>query len=403
MEYGLIGAKLSQSFSKLIHESIMDYTYEPKELREDELDSFMRAKDFKAINVTIPYKEKVIPYLDGIDPNARKIGAINVIVNKNGKLVGHNSDYDGLVLLIEKNGIEIKGMRVAILGTGGTSKTAYAAAGNLGAKEIMKVSRNKKDGVLTYDELYAYNPDVIINATPVGMYPNVDETSVDINKLSNLKSVIDVVANPINTKLLVSARNKGLKYAGGIYMLVAQAIKAIEYFKDIKLDPSLIDKTYENVIRQKRNIALIGMPGCGKSTIAELLDKEYLDTDKIVEEKEDISIAEIFRKHGEKYFREKESEAVKEVSALQGKIISTGGGVILNEENINYLRLNSIIVYIRRDIDKIVATESRPLSSNVEDLKKRYEERKELYEKYADVIVDNNGTIEKCVEEIKKI
>lgn len=400
MEYGLIGGKVAQSYSKVIHESFADYAYDLKALKEEELDSFMREKNFKAINVTIPYKEKVINYLDEIDINAEKIGAVNVVVNKNGMLKGYNSDYDGLKLLIQKNNIVIQDKRVVILGTGGTSKTAYTLLSDLKAKEIIKVSRSKKENVLTYDELYSYNPEVIINTTPVGMYPNNDEMPVDLNRLTSVESVVDVIANPLNTKLLVSARNKGLKYAGGLYMLVAQAVKASEYFVDKKIDEKVIDEVYQKLLRQKENIALIGMPGCGKSTIANKISENYIDTDLLIEEKENRKIADIFKDNGEKYFRELETKTIKEVSALQGKIISTGGGVVLNKENIDSLRQNSKIIYIKRDLEKICTTSSRPLSSNFSDLKKRYEERKELYEQYSDYVVENNKTLNECVKEI---
>lgn len=401
MEYGLIGGKVAQSYSKSIHEAFADYTYELKALKEDEIDNFMSEKKFKAINVTIPYKQTVIPYLDEISESAKTIGAVNVVVNKNGKLFGYNSDYDGLKLLINKNNIEIENKKVAILGTGGTSKTACTLLKSLKPKQVMKVSRNKKEGVLTYDELYDYNPEVIINTTPVGMYPNNDEILIDLDRLNNLESVVDVIANPLNTKLLVNARNKGLKYAGGLYMLVAQAVKASEYFKDTKIDEKVIDEVYQKLLHEKENIVLIGMPGCGKSSIAKMLADDFIDIDALIEEREKRVIADIFKCDGENYFREVESKITKEVSMLQGKVISTGGGVIKNKENIDCLRQNSKIIYIKRDLNKICTTSSRPLSSNFEDLKRRYEERKELYEKYCDVIIENNDTIEECVRKIK--
>ena len=281
MDYGLIGKKLGHSFSKTIHESIMNYEYILKELNEEELDSFMKEKDFKAINVTIPYKHEVIKYLDELDDSVKKIGACNVVVNKDGYLSGYNSDYFGLKSLIHKNSIVVKDKKCLILGSGGTSKTAYWVLKDLEAKEIIFVSRSKKEGCITYDEAYELSDvNIIVNTTPKGMYPNNDELIIDISKFDKLEGVVDVIFNPLRTRLIEQAISKGIKNAGGLYMLVAQAVKAIEYFKDIKLDEKNIDEVYLKLLKEKENVVLIGMPGCGKSTIAKELKGKLVDVDE---------------------------------------------------------------------------------------------------------------------------
>ena len=308
MEYGLIGDRLGHSFSKVIHESIMDYKYDLVELDENEFDIFMKARDFKAINVTIPYKRAVIDYLDEIDNNVARIGTCNVVVNKDGRLYGYNSDYYGLMELIRVNGIEIKDRKCLILGSGGTSHTAYYVLKDMGAKDIQTVSRNKREGVITYDEARELkDTQIIVNTTPKGMYPDDNGQCIDIECFENLEGTVDVIFNPLRTNFILKAQEKGIKTAAGLYMLVAQAVKAIEYFKDIELDKKLIDDIYRRILKEKENIVLIGMPGCGKSTIAALLDKDYLDTDRLIEEKYGRPPGTIIEEEGEKSFRDKAS------------------------------------------------------------------------------------------------
>lgn len=390
--YGLIGAKLAHSFSKIIHEEIMDYTYDLIELNEDEFKDFFTKKKFSALNITIPYKKAVMPYLNFIDDKAKSIGAVNTVVNKEGKLYGYNTDYYGLVSLIQKNKIEVKDRNVLILGTGGTSNTAFAVFNDLGAKSIVKVTRDKDDNAITYEEAKnRKETNIIFNATPCGMYPNNDNCLIDLDDYPKLEGVLDAIYNPINTKLIVAAKEKGLKADGGLYMLVAQAVKAIEYFKDIKLDEGILDRVYTKLLKEKQNIVLIGMPGCGKTTISKGLNsnKKRIDSDEEIVKKENRSIPEIFKSEGEDGFREIETKIIKEISKEGGQIIATGGGVILRKENMQALKQNGIIYYLKTPLEKLEVGNGRPLTSNREALEKKFEERKDLYELYADVIIDN--------------
>lgn len=403
MEYGLIGKKLGHSFSKAIHESIMDYEYILKELKEDELDSFMKKKEFKAINVTIPYKEEVIKYLDEKDESVLKIGACNVVVNNNGYLKGYNSDYFGLKALILKNNIIVENKKCLILGTGGTSKTAYWVLKDLKAKEIIFVSRSKKENCITYEEVYEESDvNIIINTTPKGMYPNNDEMILDISKFDKLEGVIDVIFNPLRTRLIQDARARGIKCEGGLYMLVAQAVKAIEYFKDIELDKEIIANIYSKILKEKENIVLIGMPGCGKSTIARALSREMIDVDEYISENYGRSPKEIIEEDGEEAFRKIESACIKKISMSSGLVIACGGGVILKEENMNHLKQNGLIVYIDRDLNKLAMGSNRPLSSNYASLKALYEKRKDLYTKYCDIRIENNNGIKEAIDKINE-
>ena len=389
MEYGCIGERLSHSFSKIIHSKIADYNYELKEIKARDLDSFMKAADFKAINVTIPYKQAVIPYLYEISDTARKIGAVNTIVNKGGKLCGYNTDYEGMRALIKRQGADLKSKKVLVLGSGGTSKTAAAVAESLGASKVFRVSRNGNDGAVTYDYALAHHTDAgaIINTTPCGMYPNIGETAVDLSLFPNLESVTDAVYNPLSSALVTKAKEMGINAVGGLYMLVAQAVFASEKFTGNPIPQSVTDSVYKEILLDKKNIVLIGMPGCGKTTIGKAVaketDKTFIDTDDEIVKKTGMSIPEIFQKYGEKKFREIESEVIKEVAALQSSVIATGGGAVLNPDNVSFLKENGVIVFIDRPINDLVTTDDRPLSSNRELLVKRYNERYGIYKSSA--------------------
>ncbi len=396
MEYGCIGEHLKHSFSKEIHSLLAEYDYEIKEIPKDELNAFMEKKEFRAINVTIPYKLDVIPFLDEISETAKAIGAVNTIVNKNGKLFGYNTDFLGLKSLIEKIGVEIKNKKVLILGSGGTSKTALAVAQNMGAKRILRVSRTERKDFITYGELYnsETDADVIINTTPVGMYPNICGSAVDLDKFPNLSGVIDAVYNPLRPELVLRAKERGIKASGGLYMLVSQAAFASEKFTDSKIDPQKTEKAYLDVLKQKENIVLIGMPSSGKTTVggalAKLTSKELIDTDEEIVKREGRSIPEIFASEGEAYFREVEKKVIKEISACSGKIIATGGGAVLSKENIFSLLKNGRIYFLNRSLENLIPTEDRPLSSSCEAIEKRYNERYEKYVSSADAIIDGD-------------
>ena len=343
MKYGLIGEHLKHSFSKEIHNSLSDYEYELTEIPKDKLDEFMLKRDFKAINVTIPYKEAVIPYLHYIDDAAKEIGAVNTILNKDGRLYGYNTDFYGMSMLISHANIDLNGKKVAILGTGGTSKTANAVSKSLFAKDILTVSRKKTDNTITYDELYKLHndTDVIINTTPVGMYPNTLDKPIDIGEFSNLKGVIDAIYNPLRTPLIFDALNKKINAEGGLYMLVAQAVKASELFSGKTYENGKLDKVFNKIRQSKENIVLIGMPSSGKSTvgkaIAKKLGRTFYDTDEYIEMTSGRKIPDIIKTDGEKSFRDAETCAVKELFAHTGVVISTGGGTVLREENMKAL------------------------------------------------------------------
>ena len=409
MQYGCIGEKLSHSFSKIIHNEICDYTYELKEIPKDSLDDFMKNKDFKAINVTIPYKQDVIPYLDEISEQARSIGAVNTIVNKNGRLYGFNTDFLGLKALTLFAGIDIKDKKVLILGSGGTSKTALAVADSMGAKEAYRLSRSGGEGLITYEEAYREHTDaeIIINTTPCGMYPNIGVSAVDIEKFPNVEGVVDAVYNPLCSQLVVSAKEKGIKAIGGLYMLVAQAVFAAEYFTGSTIDKSEIERVYNKLLKEKQNLVLIGMPGCGKSTIgkavAEILGKEFIDSDNEIVKKEGITIPEIFEFKGEKGFREIESRVIAGLSLKQGAVIATGGGAILNKRNVDLLKGNGTVVFIDRPLEQLVTTDDRPLSSNRELLEKRYNERYDIYCNSADVIINAAEQLEVNIQAVAQV
>lgn len=408
MKYGLIGEKLGHSFSKEIHEMLGKYQYELKEIAKDEIDNFMKEKDFLAINVTIPYKETVIPYLDYIDDKALEINAINTIVNKNGKLYGYNTDYYGLKSIIERNNICVKDKKVLILGTGGTSKTASIVLKGLGAKEILFASKSKKNDVniITYEEAITIHNDanVILNATPCGMYPNNEDIIIDINYFNNLEAVCDVIYNPLKTQILLDAIDRGLKYANGLYMLVSQAVYASGYFLNEDINKELIDEIYNKIEFNKKNIVLIGMPSSGKSSIAKRLaaklQKEFLDSDALIEEKIAMKIKDFLNKDNEKEFRDIETDVINEISKKNNLVISTGGGVIKRKENMDALRKNSVVIFIDRPLNLLQATNDRPLSSNRSDLQKLYLERYELYEKYSDIKVVNDKCLGCVIETI---
>ena len=406
MLYGLIGEKLRHSFSKIIHEKIAPYTYSLLPLENEKLDGFMREKAFDGINVTIPYKERVIPYLDYIDREAEAVGAVNTVVKRDGKLYGYNTDIYGINALIRHIGISLSAKKVAILGSGGTAKTARAVAMMNGASEILIVSRTAREGVVTYEELYENHKDVeiLINTTPVGMYPNPDATPLDISKFDSLIGVIDTIYNPLRTNLILDAQERGIPAEGGLYMLVAQAVKAIEIFLSCELEGGIIDKIYHEMMRESESIVLIGMPSSGKSTvgkvISERLGRELIDTDQLIVEEAKISIPEIFRGEGEVGFRDRETAATLWAANSTKRVIATGGGAILRRENVRALRRSGRLYFIDRPVTMLIPTEDRPLSQNESQIKERYNERYPIYTSVADVIVDGSMTVSEVASSI---
>lgn len=397
MKYGLIGEKLGHSFSKEIHERIGKYEYDLVELDKNQFKTFMMEKNFKAINVTIPYKQDVIPYLDYISDEAKKIGAVNTIVNKDGKLFGYNTDYYGLKEMLNYFNIDVSNKNVMILGTGGTSKTSYHVVNDLKANLVTFVSLNKEDNAITYDKVndFASNIDVLFNTTPKEMYPNNDlEILTSLDSFINLKGVVDVVYNPIRTNITLKAKEKGINNCNGLYMLIAQAVYAIDIFLDTCVDKKVIADLYNQMIYEKENIVLIGMPGSGKSTIGRKLalktNLKFVDVDDEIIKEINMPIKDYFAKYGESAFRDVESKVIERLSKQTSLVISTGGGSVLRSKNVTLLKQNGKLFFLDRALNNLVTSSSRPLSSNFEDLKKRYEERYPIYKKVCDVRINCN-------------
>lgn len=400
-EYGLLGAHLSYSFSPEIHGYFADYKYELFEKEEGEIEEFLKDKNLKAINVTIPYKKTVMKYCNEISDIAKRIDAVNVVKFSKGQLYGDNTDYYGVKYMLSKGKITIKNKRVAILGDGATSQTVRVALEDLGAKEILIISRK---GNIKFSDLEKYNfVEVIINCTPVGMYPGEAKSLVNLNNFINIEAVADVVYNPARTALILQGEKLGIKTINGLPMLVGQAKQAVEIFLNKKIENSKLDKVYEKIYRSTHNIILIGMPGSGKSSIGEKvalkLGKEFIDIDKEIEKAKKMSIPQIFESEGEEGFRKIEKELTHKFSRKTGVVISTGGGVVLDEENYNPLKQNGFIVLVEREIEKL-STQGRPLSQGgINRLIKLKEERQSKYEDFSDIKV-NNIYLPNAVDEI---
>ena len=407
MIYGCIGEHLGHSFSKEIHKRIDTYSYELQEIPRDELDNFMTERNFSAINVTIPYKQDVIPHLHYIHPDAEAIGAVNTIVNRDGKLYGYNTDFAGMSALAERIGIDFPGKKVLILGTGGTSKTAVAVAKAKGATQILCVSRTEKEGIITYDSAVKFHSDaqIIINTTPCGMYPDNDSMPIDPESFPNLEGLLDAVYNPLRTQLVQKALSIGVKAEGGLYMLVAQAVVAAERFTDKSYPTDIAERIYNELMSLKENIVLTGMPASGKSTVGKLLaqltGRDFVDTDEIIESDSGMKISDIFAQYGESKFRDMETAAVKQASARNNCIIATGGGAVLREENIKALRSNGRLYFLDRPPELLIPTADRPLAKDMEALEKRYKERYTIYTSTADAVIDASMDAEQVAKAVK--
>ena len=402
MKYGLIGEKLGHSFSKEIHERL-GYDYELCEVAPEALDGFMKAKNFEGINVTIPYKQAVIPYLDEIDEVASEIGAVNTIVNRDGKLYGYNTDFYGMERLFEHAEVDPYGKKVAVLGSGGTSKTATAVLRSLGASEIIAVSRS---GEVSYNDLYKSHSDIdiIVNTTPVGMFPSISGKPVEINRFDRLSGVIDAVYNPLNTTMVIEAKEREIPAEAGLYMLVAQAIRASELFLNTRYPSYMTNVIYDGIRAEKENVVLIGMPSSGKSTVgrllAEKLCEEFIDTDELITKKIKMPIKDFFALHGEEKFREVEAEVIREIAGRGGLVIATGGGAILRRENLTSLRYNGNILFIDRPLNLLIPTDSRPLSSDRMALENLYMTRYPIYNEACDSRIEAIGTPIEIAENI---
>lgn len=402
MEFALLGEKLGHSFSPQIHRALVGCDYQLLPTPPEAVADLFRRRDFRGLNVTIPYKQTVMPLCDEIDPRAAAIGAVNTVVNRGGRLTGYNTDIDGLIYLARRTGVDMAGKKVVILGSGGTGRTARAAAGELGAAEIVTVSRGGEDN---YETLSRHaDAQVLLNTTPVGMYPNCGVSPVSLDAFPHLEGVLDVVYNPLRTALLLEARERGLPCSCGLPMLVAQAWRAEELFTGSAIPAETVEAVLAGLTAQLENVVLIGMPGCGKSTVGRALarrqGKAFLDLDRLIEERAGKSIPAIFAQEGEEAFRTLESWAVREAGARTGCVISTGGGVVTRAENCAPLRQNGVIIHLTRPLDRL-PTAGRPVSQST-DLQTLWERRRGLYAAFADRTVDNGGPLEETLDAIEK-
>lgn len=398
---GLIGEKLGHSFSPAIHGKLADYEYRLYELSPGQLGPFLEKKEYDGLNVTIPYKKTVIPYCDELTEAAKSIGSVNTIVKRaDGTLLGHNTDYDGFMWLLKNAGAQVQGKKAVVLGTGGASLTVQAALRNLGAAQVVVISRSGEDN---YENIARHSDaKILINATPVGMYPKTGVSPVDLDVFTALEGVFDVVYNPAKTQLLLEAEKRGIPCANGLGMLVAQAKAACERFTGQPIDDEKVYTIKAEMERNTRNVMLIGMPGSGKSTVgaalAESLGRRLVDVDERIVEMAGCSIPEIFAKDGEEGFRQIEHQALCEVSKESGLVIATGGGVVTRPENLDPMRQNSLIVWLLRDT-ALLPKDGRPLSQT-NSLTEMFKVREPLYRAAADCIADNNGSLEDTVKQI---
>ncbi len=403
-KFYLIGEHLSHSFSPQIHAMLGNPDYTLKELAPDEVGEFVKHGDYAGLNVTIPYKQTVKPYLDELTPAARKLGAVNTITRMpNGNLLGDNTDYFGFCYALESAGIVLAGKKVLILGSGGASKTAVAVAKDQGAAEVVTVSRT---GAVNYGNVYDLHGDaeVIINCTPVGMYPKSGVTPVELSRFSKLCGVADMIYNPARTLFLAAAEELGISATNGLSMLVAQAAAGHKRFTGQPIDRAQIDRIVRTFAKDSENIVLIGMPGCGKSTVgaslATLTGKKFVDTDALIVQKAGKSIPEIFATEGEDAFRALEHQVICEVGATHGQIIATGGGVVMRPENQYPLEQNGSIVWLQRPLEDLPC-DGRPLSQ-ANRLADMYRVREPLYRAFCDIQIDNDGTPDGVAARIAK-
>ena len=397
MKCGLLGRKLTHSYSPAIHAHLGDYEYALYEKEPDELEDFLLNGDWDGINVTIPYKQAIIPYLDELTPIAKDLGAVNTVIRRDGRLIGHNTDHFGFHAMLAQSGINPAGKKCLVLGSGGASKVVQSVL-QIYEANVIVISRTGEDN---YDNLFHHSDAaIIVNTTPVGMYPHTDMSPIDLSLFPHLEGVLDVIYNPARTRLLLDAEQAGILAMNGLYMLVSQAKAAAEWYTGTPVPGEKTAEIHALLQAQMENIILIGMPGCGKSTVGRLLAKQagkaFVDTDAEIEKMAQKTIPRIFAEDGEEVFREYETKVLEKFCKESGLVISTGGGCVTQARNYPYLHQNGTVYWLQRDIEKL-PTDGRPLSA---DLAAMYRIRAPLYTQFADYIIDNNGTAEHTLSQI---
>ena len=401
LKCGLIGKKLGHSFSKPIHNAMADYPFELYELAPEEVGSFVTDGDLDAFCVTIPYKKDVMPFLDEISKEALDIGAVNVVVRRDGKLYGYNTDYFGFDYMVKRSGVEVEGKKAIVFGRGGASATICTLLRDRGIGEL--VTFGSADNTL---ENIAKHSDaqIIVNATPVGMYPNNCASPADLSLFPDCEAVFDLIYNPSRTALMIDAEKRGIVTVGGLSMLVAQAARAFEHFTGDDYEEGIIEQVVSKITSEAANLILVGMPGCGKSSvgkiIAEKLGREFLDSDEEFLKMHGITPADAINTLGEEKFREMETQTLSEISKQSGKVIATGGGVVTQERNYPLLHQNGVIVFLERELQNL-ATDGRPLSQRG-SLESLYAKRIDLYRAFADITVISTEVKELTADAIVK-
>ena len=403
MQCGLLGRKLGHSYSPQIHSHLASYEYTLFEKEPEELEAFLKNGSFTGLNVTIPYKKDVIPFLTELTPTAKRLGAVNTIVRRSdGSLIGHNTDYFGFCSMVLRSGLAVAGKKVLVLGSGGASNTAVAVLEELGA-QVVVISRS---GENNYDNLHRHaDAAVIVNTTPVGMYPKTGVSPIDLGVFPRLEGVLDVVYNPARTQLLLDAESRGLIAMNGLWMLVAQAKESAEWFAGVQIPDDKIAKIHGLLRAQMENIILVGMPGCGKTTVgralANMQGKRFVDADAVLEERVGRMITDIIPQDGEEAFRQMETDTLAELGKQSGLVIATGGGCVTRERNYPLLHQNGTILWLTRDLNKL-PTHGRPLSQ-AGKLQQMYAVREPMYRRFADAVVSNDGTVEDTMAQIRAL
>lgn len=399
-KFGLIGRHLGHSWSPQIHAMLGDYDYQLFELEPKELGTFLNTTDRDGLNVTIPYKKDVMPYCAALSDTARRMGCVNTLVRTADGWYGDNTDYAGFRYIVERSGVDVRGRKTLVFGTGGASLAIKAALEDMGADPIISVSRSGENNYVNLSR--HYDAEILVNATPLGMYPDVGTSPAPVANFPHCKGVFDAVYNPQRTALLLEAEQLGIPHANGLGMLVAQARKSAEQFVGHSIPNEIVEKIMSTLSRQMSNIVLIGMPGCGKSTVgralATALGRPFIDADSEIEKEAGVSIPEIFADSGEPCFRAIETKVLARLGKGSGAVIATGGGCVTVQDNYPLLHQNGTVVWLRRALDRL-PSEGRPLSqrSSMEDM---YEKRKDKYAAFADITADNNGTVEQTLDEI---